>query len=74
MVFNTITEQYTVGNFTAPIEKTVFDGTESISFLSPKMWDLVLDYFKTLNNVKSFRQNIRKWQTPVLVDLQGILE
>ena len=47
-------------HFIAPLRYTVFHRTESISLLGQKIWDLVPDNLKSLNNAEAFKLNIRK--------------
>ena len=37
-------------------------GTETISCIAPKIWSLVLKTIKNPDNLKSFKQEIRKWK------------
>ena len=41
--------------------KTVYRGTESISFLRPKIWDIVPTELKQVQSLNSFEKSIRKW-------------
>ena len=41
---------------------SVFSGTESISFLGPKIWDIVRSELKQLETVNSFKRGIKKWK------------
>ena len=40
---------------------SVYHGTESLSFLGPKIWDLVPLEFKQLENLEAFKLKIKKW-------------
>ena len=40
---------------------SVYHGTESLSFLGPKIWDLVPLEFKQLESLKVFKLKIKKW-------------
>jgi hypothetical protein len=42
--------------------RTVHYGTETISFLGPKIWDLVPTDLKNLTSVFDFKAEIRKWK------------
>ena len=41
--------------------RSVFNGTESISFLGPKIWDVVPSELKQLETVNVFKREIKKW-------------
>ena len=43
--------------------RTVYNGTESVSCLWPKIWDIVPEEYKTLNSSNSFKESIKKWVT-----------
>ena len=40
---------------------SVYHGTESLSFLGPKIWDLVPLDFKQLESLEVFKLKIKKW-------------
>ena len=42
--------------------KTVRYGTETISFLAPKIWAVVPQTIKNCTSLSSFKMNIRKWK------------
>ena len=42
--------------------KTVRHGTETISFLSPKIWSLIPQNIKDSGSLPCFKKNIRKWK------------
>ena len=41
--------------------RSVFYGTESISFLGPKIWDIVPSELKQLETVNVFKREMKKW-------------
>ena len=41
--------------------KTTLHGKESLSYLGPKIWDLIPSTIKENNNLISFKREIRKW-------------
>ena len=48
--------------FEIPFRNHVYNGTESISYLGPKVWELVPDNLKSINSLTSFKeQNKKKW-------------
>ena len=42
--------------------RSVFNGTESISFLGPKIWDILPSELKQLEAVNTFKREIKKWK------------
>ena len=40
---------------------SVYHGTESLSFLAPKVWDLVLAELKQSDSLYSFKLKIKNW-------------
>ena len=42
--------------------RSVFNGTESISFLGPKIWDIVPSELKQLEMENAFKKEIKKWK------------
>ena len=47
--------------FSAPLVSTVFQGTESIFFLGPKIWSLLPENFKNIDSLENFKILIKKW-------------
>ena len=47
--------------FYAPRIKSVYNGTESVSFLGPKIWQLVPVEMKKIESLEKFKKKIRKW-------------
>ena len=45
--------------------KTVHYGTETISFLSPKIWNIIPKELKEITSVLKFRKEIKKWKPTV---------
>ena len=46
--------------FAIPNVKSVYHGTESLSNLAPRIWNLVLDKLKQLVDIYSFKKEIKK--------------
>ena len=46
--------------FTIPPIKTVYHGSESISFLEPKIWNILPDRLKNFNSIEAFKMQIKK--------------
>ena len=53
---------FTNSNFAVPNVKSVFHGSKSISYLDPKIWDIVLLELKELTSLNAFENSIQKWQ------------
>ena len=37
-------------------------GSESVSFLGPRIWDMLLDNYKNIDNLNTFKNRIKKWK------------
>ena len=48
--------------FSRPLVKSVYKGTESLSFLGPKICDILPDTSKDLLNLNSFKVALKKWK------------
>ena len=42
--------------------KSVYKGTENLSFLGPKIWNILPDTSKGLPNLNSFKVGLKKWR------------
>ena len=42
--------------------RSVFNGTESLSFRGPKIWDIVPSELKQLETVNASKREIKKWK------------
>ena len=42
--------------------KSVFYGSETISFLGPKLWELLPSNIKDLENLNIFKSSIKSWK------------
>ena len=42
--------------------KSVYHGTESISYLGPKIWDILPDEHETIQNLDTFKIKIKNWK------------
>ena len=49
-------------NFAVPNVKSVFHGSESISYLGPKICDILPSELKELTSLNAFKNGIKKWQ------------
>ena len=41
--------------------KTVYNGTETLQYLGPKIWDILPKNVKNSTNIEMFKRNIKKW-------------
>ena len=48
-------------DFRVPLARTVYNDTESISYLGPKIWELLPAELKEDRSLSSFKKSIRKW-------------
>ena len=58
---NLYTLQY-VSKFSRPIVKSTYHGTESISYLGPKIWGVQLEILKNIQNLQHFEKEIKTWK------------
>ena len=42
--------------------RTVYQGSESISYLGPKIWNILPDRLKNANSLETFKLEIKKWK------------
>ena len=50
-----------INHFETPLVRTVYNGTESISYVKRKILSIVPEKYKTLNSLKSFKESIKNW-------------
>ena len=48
--------------FSGPLVTSVYKGTESLSFLGPKLWDILPDTYKDIPDLNSFKVALKKWR------------
>ena len=48
--------------FLQPLVNSVRCGTESISYLGPKIWGMVPDTYKNIDSLYNFKRAIKKWK------------
>ena len=51
-----------VSEFSRPMVKSVYHGTESISCLGPKLWDILPEKLKNVDNLEYFEKQIKTWK------------
>lgn len=42
--------------------KSVYNATESIASLGPKIWDLLAFSIKEINQLETFKEGIKEWK------------
>ena len=52
-----------ISQFSRSLLKSVYHGTESNSYLGPKIWDILPDDYKAIQNLDTFKINIKKWKS-----------
>ena len=48
-------------HFSIPPVGSVYNGTESLSFLGPKIWDVVPTELKKVESLNAFKYGIKNW-------------
>ena len=51
-----------VSEFSRPMVKSGYHGTESISHLGPKIWDILPENLKSIDNLEHFKKEIKSWK------------
>ena len=51
-----------VSEFSRPIVKTVYHGTKSLSYLGPKIWDILPEKLRNMDDLESFKKEIKTWR------------
>ena len=51
-----------VSEFFRPMVKSVYHGTESISYLGPKIWDILPEKLKNIDNLEHFKRETKIWK------------
>ena len=51
-----------ISQFSRSLTKSVYHWTESISYLGPKIWDMLPDDYKTIQNMDTFKIKIKNWK------------
>ena len=60
-IFLKRTNPYTNDRFSIRQVSSAYHGTESLSFLGPKMWGLVPSEIKQSESLEIFKKRIKKW-------------
>ena len=48
--------------FTIPPIHSVYNGRESVSYMGPKIWELIPPTFKQINSLSGFKKAIKEWK------------
>ena len=48
--------------FFRSLVKSVYHGTESLSYLGPKVWDILPNIYKNIDSLHKFKEAIKKWK------------
>ena len=48
--------------FTIPPIHSVYNGRESVSYMGPKIWELIPPAFKQINSLSGFKKAIKEWK------------
>ena len=51
-----------VSEFSRPIVKSVYRRTESISYLGRKIWDILPEKLKNIENLEDFKKELKTWK------------
>ena len=51
-----------ISKFSKPLVKSVYHGSESVSFLGPKIWDMLPDDCKDIDNLNTVYNKVKKWK------------
>ena len=54
-------------NFAVPNVKSVFHGSESITYLGPKIWDIVPLQLKELTSLNAFKKGIKNGNQKIVL-------
>ena len=49
-----------ISQFSRSQARSVYHGTESISYFGPKIWDILPDDYKTIGNLDTFKLKLKK--------------
>ena len=50
--------------FFRPLIKSVYHGNESLSYLGPKVWDILPHIYKNIDGLQKLKTAIKKWRRP----------
>ena len=52
-----------ISEFSRPLVKSAYHGSESVSFLGTKIWDMLPDDYKDIENLSTSENKIKKWKS-----------
>ena len=55
-----------ISQFSRSLVRSVYHGTESISYLGPKIWYKLPEDHKTIQNLNTFKIKIKKWKPEIV--------
>ena len=50
-------------HFKTPSVNTEYHGTEIASFLGPKIWEILTNSYKKIDNIDTFKKAIKTWKS-----------
>ena len=50
-----------INHFKTPFVTVVYNDTESVSYLGPKIWNNVPEEYKTINSLNNFKESMKNW-------------
>ena len=48
--------------FIIPPIHSVYNGSESVSYLAPKIWELIIPIIRQIDTLSGFKKAIKKWK------------
>ena len=49
-----------ISEFSRPLVKSVYHGSQNVPFLGPKIWEVLLDDCKNIDNLNAFKNKVKK--------------
>ena len=50
-----------ISEFSRPLVKSEYHGSKGVSFLRPKIWDMLPNDYKDIENLNTFKNKIKTW-------------
>ena len=51
-----------ISEFSRPLVKSLYHGSGSVSFLGPKIWEMLPNNYKDIDNLTAFKNKIKIWK------------
>ena len=51
-----------ISQFSRSLVRSAYHGTDSISYIGLKIWDILSNDYKTMQNLETFKIKIKKWK------------